>query len=147
MFKEEYENKSLYCCRIIPLSPKCKFFVLVQYIMFRFADVKIAQGCFLDVNIYIIIKHYALIHNTFQLAGCKEMQMQKEKKSYNKRTCDQTAKRRRRYGMRGRLLQWQRQFFCQRKRLKNDTKTVHKRCFLKRHCRFSKRLGVWPMKL
>ena len=37
--------------------------------------------------------------------------------------------------------------FFQRKRLKNDTKTVHKRRFLKRRCRFSKRLGVWPMKL
>ena len=44
-------------------------------------------------------------------------------------------------------VQWQRRFFCQRKRLKNDTKTVHKRRFLKRHCHFSKRLGVWPIKL
>ena len=42
-------------------------------------------------------------------------------------------------------LQFQRRFFCQQKRLKNDTKTVHKRRFLKRHCHFSKRLGVWPM--
>ena len=38
-------------------------------------------------------------------------------------------------------------FFFQRKRLKNDTKTVHKRRVLKRHCRFLKRLGIWPMKL
>ena len=38
-------------------------------------------------------------------------------------------------------------FFCQQNRLKNDTKTVHKRRFLKRRCHFLKRLGVWPMKL
>ena len=38
-------------------------------------------------------------------------------------------------------------FFVNENVWKNDTKTVHKRSFLKRHCHFSKRLRVWPMKL
>ena len=37
-------------------------------------------------------------------------------------------------------------FFCQRKRLKNDTKTVHKRRFFKRRCRFLKLQQGLPFK-
>ena len=44
-------------------------------------------------------------------------------------------------------IQWQCRFFCQWKQLKNDTKTVRKRRFLKRHCRFSKHLIILPMKI
>ena len=56
------------------------------------------------MNIYIIkllllLLLLNMIHYTFQCAGCEEMQMQKEKKSYNKRTCYKTTKRRRRYGL------------------------------------------------
>ena len=38
------------------------------------------------------------------------------------------------------LIQWQRRSFCQRKRLKNDTKTAHKRRFWNAFCKFLLRL-------